>query len=525
MSPIKAIFKARWQAWLNGLIRGRLGWKGALLYLLGVGFMGFYGFLIAMRMASWGDLEFALPRLFGVSSLILLSMAPATSLHTLFLAGDLDLIMAAPLTTRQVFLVKLTDTIWGAWPLLLLVTFSLASYTFFGSQGLAFLLLGLLVLGLLAALLNSLAMAVALLAGGLIAPGKLNAFAGFLAMVIFFPLYMALATQFGESAAGKTAFTLISGLTNTPPVAWGYAPLWAVATGAPVPWDQLLLLVAATLVAMRLAWWAFALFALRGITSAKQVSKVHHKVGRRPLTGAGARWHKEWVTLMREPRRLTGLLMPVLVLGFMLYSLNLDSGQGTPGFIAVPLFGTLTALMLSLNMALPLLPSEGRGLSLLKSAPLTEGQLITGKFQFGLMMVAVLTLVITLATAIITRATPLQLGYSLVSVLLASAALTWLGICLGAISGNWTADDPNRAVGCGGMLAHYLLGMLISGLLILPATVLPLFWQQLTSSPLWLAGTLAGLMLALGLPVLALWIITKMAIRRLANWEEIEITG
>jgi Putative ATP-binding cassette len=173
---------------------------------------------------------------------------------------------------------------------------------------------------------------------------------------------------------------------------------------------------------------------------------------------------KDLLTLRRDFRRLAGAL-PALAMAVVWTFVN--ANHVPAGFWGVALPIVFVPALVSLAVALPAVPSEGRGMQLLVLAGLPMRTLLQAKLFFVLPIILPLTLATALVLCFVNHLGPAEW----VQVALIAA---WLGcgapaiaLAAGALGPNFAATDPRRGVNpgwaIGGMVMLGVFGTLSYG--------------------------------------------------------------
>lgn len=172
---------------------------------------------------------------------------------------------------------------------------------------------------------------------------------------------------------------------------------------------------------------------------------------------------KDFATLFRDIRLLGQWVVPFFFLATMVYSLKLNFSQAQ--FVtANEVFMKGSLIILALPFALSQVAvlsfgREGRGMSFLKTLPITGQQLVRGKW---LALATPLLLVTVLGTVILGLVTQTSLLYVVVTVLGASVLtlfMLWIAVVMGVLFANYASDDPKQAVSPGGGILSFVVSI------------------------------------------------------------------
>ncbi len=533
----------------NGYRHARLGRKiayGFLILLVLAAFVGIYAlsWLILSALRSPEAALYADPAVLvtGVPVVILSSAfgvilftSFGVLLQALYLAGDMDFLLSAPLSVRAVFLSKLLQAILPNFALVSLfglpVLYGLGTA---GGYSLLYYPMVVLVLG-----------AVALAAAGL---------AGLLVLVIvrFFParrvaevlglvggIVSILCSQSGQFArfsqvSSARVFQTLQVLTRLDaawsPLAWAGRGIVAVGEGqwmsavvflALTVTLSALSLIAALVASERLYYSGWARVQVGG----HRRKTVHRAVIAASTTAPAAAPSralrllpapvrgliaKDLLVLRRDLRNMSQLITP-LILG-VIYALALLRSGGQPpagrgeapqwfmnilgnawnyGNVAIALFVSWSMLS---RLALMGFSQEGQRYWLVKCAPVNANGLLAAKFLVAYLPALALGWVFTAAVAIIREGGLLALPFDLAVVALCLAGVCGLNLAFGVAGANLEWEDPRQmvrgATGCLSALATVAFMVCSLGLFFVPALVFPpLGWSGVLGQ---IVGLLAG---------------------------------
>jgi Putative ATP-binding cassette len=480
--------------------------------------------------------------LIGVFALTLVTSL-SSAFHHLFLAGDLELLLAAPVKAHSLFWLKVFE-IWRD-SLHVLLFQGAALYGFGqtlhlpGSYYFLAVLVGLSVTLAATAIGATVTLALARIRFG----ESILGVSRLLAVLLFLPIGILGVPALGF---GRSRFSLLLGQGNIDAAAtslrsFGPPPTWAPTTwaahlllGDEAAGLSLVLLVVVGFVVFAGAQLAFAgLFEagwerVRFAAPKRRSSPLRIRLrlpGGAPGGPIVGLLQKDWRTLVRDPRWRTGALVSLVALGLPAMAL----------FAGDPFARTAHALRFWLAM-LPVpylaylfgsqqgaatLAYEGRNIALLRAAPVGMGRIMLAKALGGLVLVMGVTWAATLALAFSHAGEPLEIVAAL-------AAATWLAVggttaavAGAALTADFEGDNPLRRVGCLGTIVTTLL----SSLFFVSNTGLLVWWvtRTVVSVPRQLLGFLP--FVDWGLPVVALLsvgaivVASRMGLRRLAGWE------
>ena len=479
------------------------------------------------------DLTESLPvMLMGVAFLTILLTSFGLLLQALYLAGDMDFLLAAPVPIRAVFLSKLLQAIVPNLALISLlvlpVLFGLGS-----AEGYNLLYYPLVILSLLA-----LALAAAGLAGMLVM-GVVHVFParraaeilGFVGAV--FTILCSQSGQFArmsnmEEAQLQQAALLVSRF-DTPwsPLAWAGRGLVQVGQGEWLGGGMLLgvlLLCAAVfggalLLSERLyysGWASVSVASTRKRRPAKRLVEAE-AAGARRRTGRGSPvWAivvKDFAVMRRDLRNLSGLVTPVIM--GLVYAFLMVRGGGEPppgqgqapelflqGFRELLVFGDIgialfVGWMLSTRLATMAFSQEGKSWWILKSSPSAAPRLLVAKYLVAYLPGAVLGAAFIVIISLLRLAPIADALFSLVVVVLCYGAITGVNLAFGVVGANFEWEDPRRMVhGAAGCLSALASAVALG--ICMALFVGPVFGAMLLGLP-----SLAGKLVGIGLGALA----------------------
>jgi hypothetical protein len=174
--------------------------------------------------------------------------------------------------------------------------------------------------------------------------------------------------------------------------------------------------------------------------------------------------HKDWRTLVRDPRWRTSAVISLVALGLPAVALI----TGDP-FVRVPptlrfWLGLLPvpylAFIFGSQQGAATLAYEGRNIALLRAAPVGVGRVLAAKVLGGLALVLVVTWALTLVLAIDRGGDALEIGLALLGATWISVGVTTAAVAGAALTADFESDNPQRRVGCLGTLVTGLLSVL-----------------------------------------------------------------
>ncbi len=574
-SSVLKLLRLRVRILLNGFHRSKgyvkVGYIviGVAILIVGsfilVGSIAILGFLRSPRIAEHiGDVT---PLLESIPSVIvtfatlgILLTSFSVLLQVLYLSGDMDFLMSAPLSIRTVFVAKLVQAVVPNFCILCILTLPLL----FGlgiSSGYGFFYYPLVILVLAAITLEAAALAslLVLVVVRFFPPRRVAEVLGFVVGISFFTL-----SQSGRFANfDQVDDRQIASLLNfTERLNQAWSPLaWAgrglVELGKS-QWLPALTLLTASLFITGLIF-CIALAASErlyytGWASLKinrRKSKKKAGVGRTlPADTAASFMKLDFIAhliplqvlavlvkdlrlLRRDLANLSSLLFP-MILG-VVYAVSLlrsggkfpeGRGEAPPAFIEAGNammnyagIGLVLLLggMLVHNLAGFSFSREGKNYWFLKAAPLDARQLITAKFFVGYIPSVLICSIYLIILEILKHAAPFSIAVGLLSVWMMMAGLTGISLALGIQGAKFDWENPSqmhRTIGCMGQLIGFLFLAFCFLLLVIPGILAELL--QLPA----VAGQLAGLLFCGVAGALAIIIPLALVRQRVATLSE-----
>jgi hypothetical protein len=523
-----------------------LGALGAVAF--GVGFVGVAGVNSSMLVERLARIDADAPQavlpgvlLGGVVLSLVTSLS--TAFHHLFMAADEELMLAAPVPLRDVFVLKLLETWRDGVHILLfqsaaLIGFGLAMHLTVTYFVLAVCLAVLLTFAAtMAGTILTLLLARVRFGGSLLGASRL------IAILLFVPVGV-----LGLPALGVARSRALPGLgqDNLQTVASTLRELGPPPEWLPTTWAMHVLLgdgaalgSAALLSSSAIGLTLLALFAFeRAFQGGWERVRFAGPRVNRPLR---ARWrldklplggplvsilHKDMRTLVRDPRWRTSLLISLVALGLPMLVLSVGSDPGPRlsqqarfwiGLFPVPYL----AYVAGSQHGAASLAYEGRNLAVLRAAPVGFMRLLLAKLVGSLVLVLSITWLATVVLALRHGATPAELLAALGAAAWLATGGTTAGLVGAALTADFETDNPQRRVGCLGTVITSGLSALFFG-----TSIGLLVWfllRTLGAVPrpvVGLAPVLDWLVFALALAAVGvLALAARLGLRRLATWE------
>jgi Putative ATP-binding cassette len=468
----------------------------------------------------------------------------SSAFHHLFLAGDLELLLAAPIPSWSLFGLK-TLEIWR--DALHIILFQGAALLGFGqSLGLppSYYVLAILV-GALLTLGASAAGAIVALAVARVRFGEsVLGLSRLLAILLFLPVGVLGVPALGF---GRNRISLLLNPRGVNAVtdqlrSIGDPPTWAPTTwaahvllGDDQAWlSGVLFLATATvlLLGMQLAFaglyqggWERVRFSPAVRKSARPRLRMRLPamgLSRNPIGGILL---KDWRTVLRDPRWRTGTLVSLVALGLPAMVLFAGDPFARSAHVMSFWFGMVPvpylAFLVGTQQGASTLSYEGRNVALLRAAPVGMGRVLLAKLFGGLLLVLLVTWTATLTLGVTHAGEPVELVQALMAATWLAVGATLAAVAGAALTADFESDNPQRRVGWLGTIVTSTLSMFF----FVTNTGVLVWWvlRSLLNPPRLVLG-LAPVM-DWGLPLLALvsvaaiLIASRLAVRRLATWE------
>jgi ABC-2 type transport system permease protein len=486
-----------------------------------------------------------IPVVLGGVVVLTLVTSLSSAFHHLFLASDLELLLATPVPARSLFGLKVFE-IWR--DSLHIILFQAGALYGFGqslhlppSYYVTAICVGLLLTLCASALGATLTLGLARVPFGqsILMASRL------LAVLLFLPVGVlgVPALGFGRNrisllSSQATANTVVDQLRRV-----GDPPTWLPTTWAAhvllADEDAMLsvaLLVATAIVlfgAMQLAFDHLFQVGWEGVRfSGPARSRVQWRqsVWRPPMleVSRGAisgLLMKDWRTLIRDPRWRNGTLFSLVALVLPATVLFVGDPFARSPHVMRFWFSMLPvpylAYLFGSQQGASTLIYEGRNLALLRAAPVGLGRVIIAKVVGGLVLVLLATWAATMAVGLTHAGEPLEIAAALLVATWLAIGATLSAVAVAALTADFESDNPQRRIGCLGTI-------LISGL------SLCFFASNIAVMLWWIARSVFSiprLLLAIaplldwGLPILVLLsvvgivLVARLGFARLATYE------
>jgi ABC-2 type transport system permease protein len=549
---LSVLLRQRVRLFWNRLSRGPRGGRrltGAVLAtVFTVGFVLFAGLnagQLVQRVARadpQAAIE-ALPALLIGVTVLTLVTSLSSAFHHLFLAGDLELLLVAPIPHPSLFWLKVLEIWRDSLHILLFQGAALFAYgqtlrlpaTYYPLAA----LVGIELTLAAAALGAMLTLALARVRFGESVLGVSRV----VAILAFLPVGALGVPALG---LGRGRFSLFLSQDNVQAAANGLRGIGPPPSWAPTTWaahvllgDDAAWLSAGLLVAAAALVYAAAQLAYDGLFQPAW-ERVRFAAPRRRIPAARPnRWPtlpvpggpiagvllKDWRTLVRDPRWRTGALISLVALG--LPALVLFAGDPfarTPhavrfwfGMLPVPYL----AYLFGSQQGAATLAYEGRNIALLRAAPAGMGRILAAKVLGGLALVLSITWLATLVLAISHGGEPLEIGAAVLAATWLALGATMAAVAGAALTADFEGDNPQRRVGCLGTIVTSVLSIFFFA----SNTALLVWWvaRAALSIPRAFIAFLPyvdwGLPMLAALAVGAIMVASRIGMRRLATWE------
>lgn len=403
--------------------------------------------------------------LFVIGGFIGISTA---ALHALYLAEDVAFMTTLPLPLRVVFASKMTDAAAGAIPASILAFGSIGGFAFAGSVSPMYLIAALVGYGALLASSLSVSVTFVAVITRYVPPKRARIYL----LVIAFILVAASAATWPlvaphENSSGSESVGLdfARSIIAHTPAYWIAHAISAAAFGSAgeaVLW--LAVSVGATAVLLAISYRIFRRVYLPSLARAAEVQTTREARANdlgwlramatplpEPLRAVAV---KEWLTLARDFRRLTGIVWPALIVFF--YTVVLGRRSASSDFEPDLRFwlgnGSLALLPwgLSLGVSIYAFGSEGRMIALMRSLPVTAKQMFYGKVLASLIPVGLTSLLLTAVTLLFRGAGPGDTIQMLALVLWMAVGYVVIDTAASTIAPNFEILHIQRAVGLTG---------------------------------------------------------------------------
>ena len=566
------LLRLRWVLLINGFRRAKLRRKIgmvvlALLVLAGLGFAFFLSWLflrflnspeLAQYMGNFSPLLESIPVLVvSASAVVILFTSFGVLLQALYLAGDMDFLLSAPIPIRAIFITKLLQAILPNLGLVLLFGLPVL-YGLGVSSGYTLLYypLVLVVLALMALAIGGLASLLVMAVVRIFPARRVAEVLGFLVAIFSFICSQSgqLARYADVSTQQATRLLSLTSRMNSPwsPLAWIGRGLVDIGEGRWLSGGALLLLTILV---------ASGIFALSLVTAERlyysgwasvQVSP-HRKAAPRPARTATTREApystlvsqvipapvrgiigKDFLMLRRDLRSMSQLVTPLILGVLYAFMLIRNGGRAPAGQGEAPeaFMAALQNLMVYANIALSLFvgwtllsrlatmgfSQEGKNYWMLKVAPISTGRLLASKYLVAYLPTLGLVWLFLLIISLLQHTGLGTLLFGLAVVALIMAGTAGINLAFGVVGANFKWEDPRRisqgSAGCLGAIASIVYFIFSLALFFGPTLLLRLL--NLPQSAGQLAGLMFGGAFSLACAFIPLWLV-RLRVARLAE--------
>lgn len=497
MREVLTLLRPRFLSFKNRRASGKL--KGRRLRLFFFGAMGLlfwggafaslYRLLSYFRRFGFGDIvayKFLSMALIIFFSLLLFS-GILTSLSKLYLARDLSLIHAMPVSREKIFLARwIESTIDSSW---MVLVYSLPLFIPFGivyKAGFfyyAMVAANLLPFCLIASSLSSL---VVMVAAVLLPAGRIRSVFFFLSLFLFLLLVISFRLMRPERFANPDSFasvvfylrSLESSHSPLLPTTWFFDALRASLTGSTgsaffnsgLSWSYAVTMVFVSV------WISGAVY-FRGLSKAQTAAvRFFSSLGLRnwgdgfllgllpgPVRALTA---KEIKTFLRDQTQWSQILLIAALIAIYLYNFSVLPLEKDPAKV-----GSLQNLLSFLNMALaafvltavsarlvfPAVSLEGEAFWIVKASPVPVRTFLWVKFSVYFLPLLLLTEMLVVVTNLLLDVTPFMMVLSVVTVFFMVPGIVSMGIGLGAAYPDFHSESPAQSVTSLGGLTYMTL--------------------------------------------------------------------
>jgi ABC-2 type transport system permease protein len=563
------LLRLRVAIFINGFRRATLRKKIGTVIAV-IGFTVFLGFILFISIAILGAmqsreltryvgdttsfLESIPSTLMSIAAIGILLTSFGVLLQALYLMGDMDFLMSAPLPVRGVFIAKLIQAVLPNFGMMCLFTLPILFGLGISSHyNFAYYPLTVLVLALISLAAASLASLLVMVAARYVPARRLAEVLGFVVGTTFFIFSQSARfmnfnyteKQFGSVLAMSNRF-------NQPwsPMMWAGRGLVALGKGNWLTSGELLIpailltgsvfyLALLTCERLYATGWSNLQNNRRkpkvrkaAVVPSEQEKPQNHlsQLVPRPIR---AMIVKDLLLYRRELRNFSRLITPMILGVVYAFGLLSSSRQGLGGQGDAPAWfmGALNSLMVYADVMLALFIGwmlvaslaglgfsvEGRSYWILKSAPVSSRQLLTSKFLVGYLPPLALCTVYLVVLQIIKGTSVASAAISLLAVALSLAGLTGIFLAFGTYGAKFDWDNPaqiNQSMGCVSSLVSAIFLALCFGLFIVPAIVAALLGLPV------LVGQLVGLLLGGAVNIAAIIIPLNLVEKRVATLGE-----
>lgn len=541
------LLRHRLQLWLRGTFRsGRGRWQGLVLVgvVAALAYLVFWGSssLFAELIRSNPSLvEPLLSLMFGGLVLIALLSGFSLMLHELFLRSDLELLLAAPVSMRSLFGLKLIEGMAavGAFAGLIGIT-ALAGYAQASGAPWGVWLTGLVVLAALLFATTALAMLAILLVTRVVPPGRVRgalAALGAVAGAGIWLSFMLMDEASGSATLGAVLGPMIESWRGAvwSPTTWAADALTSLQAGH---WQTFALdigLLGALTVGLTVL--SYVAFARTFYLGHGRVRDVGQRDTPDPASLSASRLSralrflpppmravaiKDWRTLRRDLRMLSQLIFPLVITGFVVFSATTNEGTGeaTAQLSNEVLYWLFLAPMAMLawfvvgEISIYAFGWEGQAFAILRAGPLSPARVLLAKGLTSFVPLMALFGAAAIGIGIWQGVSPIQIVLGVAGLAWILAGTLAIVTSTAALMTRFDAEHPQKSVGLFGSLP----ALAASAVFILASAlaVLRLAGVALPFLPGWPAAIVDLILLVV---VVGIGLLGRMAARRIEHWQ------
>lgn len=465
-----------------------------------VTFWGFWRVLEYFRgIESFGDILAAklLSMIFLTFLALLVFSNVVTSFSTFFLSADLELLLAAPVSTGEIYKAKFLETVASSsW---MVILFGTPVFLVYGLvYGASWAYYALLALSLPAFLMLPAAFGVGLMMAlaNLFPARRAREVMVLLGVLFGVGLYVLIRLLQPERLVDPDTFSGVIGYLvslNAPrhpflPSHWIVQVVSGELFGSPAsPLFYLGMLWSTALAFVVLGRWGAEVLYRKGWSrsqegrrapvSRSKIVKYLVEVLVLPFPRAVRPMVlKDAVTFLRDPTQWSQLLLLgalILVYLYNFAALPLDKApmeswylQNLIAFLNLGLAGFVVAAV-AVRFVFPAVSLEGKAYWIIKSSPLGTRSFLWAKFWVSLIPLSLLAELLVVASNILLQVSPFMMVLSAGTMLMASLALTGLGVGLGAIYPRFQVENASSVSSGVGALVYMLLAVGLMGAVVI----------------------------------------------------------
>lgn len=478
----------------------------------------------------------ALPALaFFITLLLLIFSGFASMLNGLYLAGDMDMLIIAPIPSRAVFIYKFFSALATQYLILFIVLLpALVGFGLGMAYGPLYYLAALLLLLLLPLLPAGLGSLLVMLVLRIVPPRRARDIVTVIGGLVGAGFYLATVSFRVEAIEPNPNLLRTLLLFDNPllPSSWAGRAVVAAGSGNGASfamYGSLFGLV--SLGVFSFCVWLSERAYYAGLSDVASAAGGTRKTrASTPAVEGRPGWLarllprqsyaillKDLLLFRRDLTSLQGVMFPLLLAGFWTYQIlrDLASGEldaapgGGEGFVVV--FGLLIATVLCQSLANALagagLGREQRTLWLLKIAPVSIGKLMIGKLALAFLPYVTVGPFFVIGLGILRASSPLLIIAELLVLLMLGLGAVCVTFGLGAFFPRLNENDPRRQVSARASLLSSLFYMVYTGaLLFLTLGLVGLARLIISDIGLLVTIAVAGWLLAICVTVAAVWL-------------------